>query len=63
MINPSGALAELARSYSRDIYSDHFPPPLGGGDFWPKLRNREEFEGGLEKRKGNGGKRRKKGKE
>ena len=28
--------------------------------FWSKLRNREEFEGGLQKRKGKGGKRRKK---
>ena len=31
--------------------------------FWPfmsKVKNREEFEGGLEKRKGKGGKRRKK---
>ena len=26
----------------------------------PKVKNREEFEGGLEKRKGKGGKRRKK---
>ena len=32
------------------IYSGHSP----------KLKNREEFEGGLEKRKGKGGKRRKK---
>ena len=31
----------------RDIYSGHFPHPL--------LKNREEFEGGLEKRKGKGG--------
>ena len=38
-----------------------FPPPLGGGEFLSKMKNREEFEGGLhEKRKGKGGKRRKK---
>ena len=41
----------------RDIYSGHSPPL--GGDF-SKVKNREEFEGGLEKRKGKGGKRRKK---
>ena len=34
----------------RDIYSGHFPPP-GGGKFLSKLKNREEFEGGLEKGK------------
>ena len=29
-----------------------FPPPLGGGEqFLPKLKYREEFEGGLRKRK------------
>ena len=28
-----------------------FPPPLGVGDFLCKLKNREEFEGGLEKKK------------
>ena len=41
----------------RDIYSGH-PPPLGGGgeEFLSKLKNREEFKGGLEKRKGKGGK-------
>ena len=32
-------------------------------EFLSILKNREEFEGGLEKRKGKGGKRRKKGKE
>ena len=37
----------------RDIYSGHFPPPI-------LSKNGEEFEGGLEKRKGKGGKRRKK---
>ena len=37
---------------ARDIYSGSSPPP--GGEFLPKLKNREEFEG-LEKRKGNGG--------
>ena len=36
------------------------PPPLGGEEFLSKLKNREEFEGGLEKRKGKGRKRRKK---
>ena len=37
-----------------------FPPPWGGGKFLSKMKNREEFEGGLhEKRKGKGGKRRK----
>ena len=30
------------------------------GNFFSKLKNREEFEGGLEKRKGKGGERRKK---
>ena len=35
-----------------------FPPPPGGF-FLSKLKNREEFEGGLEKRKGKGEKRRK----
>ena len=36
----------------RDIYSGHFPPLGGGGQFLSKLKNREEFEGGLhEKRK------------
>ena len=39
----------------RDIYSGRFPPR--GGEFLSKLtKNREEFEGGLEKRKGKGGK-------
>ena len=38
-----------------------FPPPPGGGwEFLSKLKNREEFEGGLEKWKGKGEKRRKK---
>jgi len=40
-----------------------FPPPLGGEEFLSKLKNREEFGGGLEKRKGKGGKRRKQRKE
>ena len=32
------------------------PPPRGEGvKFLSKLKNREEFEGGLEKRKGKGG--------
>ena len=35
----------------RDIYSGHF---------LSKLKNRKEFEGGLEKRKGKGGKNKKK---
>ena len=38
----------------RDIYSGHSPP--WGGGFLSKVKNREEFEGGLEKRKGKGGK-------
>ena len=41
------------------MYSGHFSPPWGGG-ILSKLKNREEFEGGLEKRKGKGEKRRKK---
>ena len=42
---------------SRDIYSGHLPPPaLGGWEFLFRLKNREEFEGGLEKRKGKEGK-------
>ena len=36
-------------------------PPWGGG-FLSQLKNREEFEGGLEKKEGKRGKRRKKGK-
>ena len=37
----------------RDIFSGHFPPPWGRGKILSKLKNREEFEGGLhEKRKG-----------
>ena len=39
------------------------PPPWGGGEFLSKLKNREEFGGGLEKRKGKGVKRRKQRKE
>ena len=38
----------------RDIYSGHLPP--GGWGILSKVKNREEFEGGLEKRKGKGGK-------
>ena len=48
-----------------DICSGLFSPPRGRGGFFSKLKNREEFEGGLhEKRKGKGGKEgtRKKGK-
>ena len=37
-----------------------FPRPGGGGKFLSKVKNREEFEGGIEKRKEKGGKRRKK---
>ena len=33
----------------RDIYSGHFPPPWGGGKIFQKMKNREEFEGGLNK--------------
>ena len=36
------------------------PPPWGVGEIFFKLDNREEYDGGLEKRKGKGGKRRKK---
>ena len=39
-----------------------FPSPLGGGCL-SQLKNREEFEGGLEQGREKGGKRRKKGKE
>ena len=36
----------------RDIYSGHFsPPPRWGGNFLSKLKNKEEFKGGLKKRK------------
>ena len=42
----------------RDIYSGH-PPPLGGGAFLSNVKNREEFEGGLEKRKGKEGEKKK----
>ena len=41
------------------IYILAISPPGGGGGFLSKLKNREEFEGGLEKRKGKVGKRRK----
>ena len=37
----------------RDIYSGHSPPP--GGGIIVYIENREEFEGGHEKRKGKGG--------
>ena len=37
-----------------------FPHPPGGGGILSKVKNREKFEGGLEKRKGKGWKRRKK---
>ena len=36
------------------------PLPPGRENFLSQLKKREEFEGGLEKRKGNGGKRRRK---
>ena len=40
------------------IYILAIPPPLG--EFLSKLKNREEFEGGLhDKRKGKGGKKKK----
>ena len=42
-------------SLTPGIYILAFPPPLGGC-FLSKLKNREEFEGGLEKRKRKGGK-------
>ena len=42
-----------------EIYSGH-SPPWEGGNFLSKLKNREEFEGGLEKKKGKGGKKEKK---
>ena len=44
---------------NRDIYSGHSPPPWRG-EILSKVKNREEFEGELEKRKRKGGKRRKK---
>ena len=44
---------------SRDIYSGH-PPHHGMGEILSKLKNREEFEGGLEKKEGKRGERRKK---
>ena len=40
------------------IYILAIPPP--GGEILSKLKNREEFKGGLEKRKGKGGKEKKK---
>ena len=42
------------------IYILAIPPPPGGVNFLSKLKNREEFEGGLEERNGKGGKRSKK---
>ena len=38
------------------IYILAIPPPLGGGKCLSKLKNREEFEGGLEKGKEKEGK-------
>ena len=38
----------------RDIYSGHSPPPLRGGGFLSKLKNREEIgkeKGGKEEKK------------
>ena len=51
----------LLKFPTRDIYSGHFPPPWG--KFLSKLKNREEFEGGLEKKKGKRGEKKKKRKE
>ena len=56
---PSAAL-EVNSFDIRDIYS---APLGGGGGIFVQIGNREEFEGGLEKRKGKGRKRRKKRKE
>ena len=36
-------------------YISGHSPPLWGGGIFSKLKNREEFEGGLQKRKGKGG--------
>ena len=47
------ALVLLHMLLIMDIYSGHYPP---WGKFLPKLKNREEFEGGLEKGRENGGK-------
>ena len=44
--------------FKTGIYILAISPP--GGVFLSKLKNREEFEGGLEKRKGKEGKRKKK---
>ena len=38
------------------IYILAIPPSPGGWEFLSKFKIREEFEGGLEKRKGKGGK-------
>ena len=45
----------LSWSPFKDIYSGH-----SGGEFLSKVKNREEFERGLEIRKGKGGKEEKK---
>ena len=51
---------KLSKALHRDIYSGHFPPPPGGGGFLSKMKNREEFEGGLhEKGREKGGKKEK----
>ena len=42
------------------IYILAISPTWGGGQFMSQLKTREEFEGGLKKRAGNGEKRRKK---
>ena len=46
--------------FSPGIYFLAISPPGGEGKFLSLLKKREEFEGGLEKRKGKGGKSRKK---
>ena len=57
---PRRDLTTSPKLVTRDIYSGYFPL---GGKFVSKLKNREEFEGGFEKRKGKGEKRKIKGKE
>ena len=50
------AFPMMSGRQGRDIYSGHFPP---GGKYLSTVKNGAEFKGGLEKRKGKGGKRRK----
>ena len=67
MLIHTAEINKIRRSYCATTFGDCLnniagiyilaipPPPLGEGKFLSQLKNREEFEGGLEKRKGKGG--------